>query len=383
MSLCQIMPISAFMSTNLNSQIECYQRLGQRIMRTLGSPMISVEVHPDALYENISIAVELFTKYAGYTQEYIIFDSNLYEYNKGIRLDHLFTVANSNFTTAQTLQNYKIGPDPDFVVEIPEQLYVSLSAIPQSYFSSASSLSSSVPEEGITKFQIIDKSSYAELTAFNTELVDLFQASPQKSLTTQCTSQEDVESFNNMFDYDVMDYRKVMSVIDFEEGSSTGVNSLFTLEQTLAQQSYYAYSLGNYGFDLLSWQCAKDWIETREKVLAIKRDWNFDARTQYLRLFPQPKATKFFGIVSCYVERPIRDVIKEQWVYKYATALTKITWGRVLGKISSVQLLGGGTFNASEVLSEGIAERDSLESLLMDGASSGLGDCDPIGMFIG
>ena len=51
-----------------------------------------------------------------------------------------------------------------------------------------------------------------------------------------------------VYDYDVMDYRKVMSVTDFEEGSNTGINTLFTLEQTLAQQTYFSYAMGNYGF---------------------------------------------------------------------------------------------------------------------------------------
>jgi hypothetical protein len=105
------------MSTNLNSKIECFQQLGERIMRMLGHPIINVEIHPDQLYDSISMAVEFFTKYAGYTQEYLIFDSNLYETNKGIRLDHLFTVANTGFTLSQKLQHRHIqnqsqcGPD--------------------------------------------------------------------------------------------------------------------------------------------------------------------------------------------------------------------------------------------------------------------------------
>lgn len=383
MGLCEITPISAFMSTNLNSQIECYQRLGQRILRTLGHPMISVEVHPDSLYENISIAVEMFTKFAGYTKEYLIFDSLLYENNKGIRLDHLFTVASTGYTAAEILQNRKIGPDPDFVVDIPDPLYISLSAIPQSYFITSPTLSSAVPTEGITKMQLLNRATYAELTSFSVDLVNLFQSAPQQTFTIQCSAQADVTSFNNMFDYDVMDYRKVISITDFDEGSSTGVNTLFTLEQTLAQQTYFSYAMGNYGFDLVSWHIMKDWQDTREKVLAIKRDMHFDERTQYLRMYPQPKNTRFYGVISCYVERPIRDIIKEQWVHKYATALTKIVWGRILTKINSVQLLGGGMFNGDNVLAEGIAERDKLEEQLMDGASSGFGDTDPIMMFLG
>ena len=378
--LCTLTPISAFMSTNLNSQIECYQRLGQRILRTLGYPTINVEVHPDALYENISIAVEFFTKYVGYTKEFLIFDSALYERNKGIRLDHLFTVANTGYTPAQILQNRKVGPDPDFNVSIPDPLYISLSAIPQTYFSTASSLSSSVPVEGIIPMQLINTSTYFELTAFNPDLVTLFKETPRQTFTIACEPQTEVTTFNNMFDYDVMDYRKVMEVISFEEGSTTGVNTLFTLEQTMAQQTYFSYALGNFGFDLLSWHTMKDWQDTREKMLAIRRDIHFDPRTQYLKLYPQPKSSRFYGVLECYIEKPIRDIIKEQWVYQYSLALTKIVWGRILTKINSVQLLGGGMFNGDSVLTEGITEKKELEELLIEG---GYGDADPIMMFCG
>lgn len=379
MSLCEISPISAFMSTNLNSQIECFQRLGQRILRTLGHPMINVEIHPDQLYEAISMATDFFTKYAGYTKEFIIFDSRLYETNKGIRLDHLFTVANSDYTPSEILQNRKIGPDPDFVADIPEQLYISLSAIPATYFSASSSLSSAVPDEGITALQLINKTTYAELTGYSLDLVDLFKATPQQTFTIQCEPQENATSYNNMFDYDVMDYRKVIAITDFEEGASSGVNTLFTLEQTLAQQTYFSYSLGNYGFDLLSWHTMKDWIDTREKLLAIRRDVHFDERTQYLRLYPQPRNTQFYGLISCYVERPLRDIVKEKWVLEYATALAKIMWGRVLTKINSVQLLGGGLFNGDNVLNEGNADKERLETMLIEG---GYGDFEPIMMMV-
>lgn len=374
MSLCQVEPISAFMSTNLNSKIECYQRLGERILRTLGHPMINIELHYDQLYEAISISIDLFSKMAGYTKEYIIFDSGLYESNKGLRLDTLFTVANSGYTPSQKLNDRKIGPDPDYEVTIPTPLYVSLSTIPSAYFTASSALSAAVPSDGITSMQIIDQTTYDLLIEFDAGLSILFQQSYQKPFTIQCEQQEDVNTFNNMFDYDIMDYRKVIDVVSFEEGSSTGVNTLFSVEQTMAQQSYQAYSLGNYGFDILSWHAVKDWIDTREKVFATRRDINFDPRTQYLRLIPQPKNTRFYGVLECYVERPIRDLVKEKWVYEYATAMAKIMWGRVLTHINGVTLPGGGTINGDSVLQEGLSEKKELEELLYNG---GYGDFDP------
>ena len=54
--------------------------------------------------------------------------------------------------------------------------------------------------------------------------------------------------------------------------------------------------MGNYGFDLVSWYTLKEWIDTREKMLAIRRDISFDPRTQYMQMYPQPGSDKFYGI---------------------------------------------------------------------------------------
>ncbi len=370
--LCTIQPISAFMSTNLSSKIQCYQELGARIMRNLGHPIINVEIHPDQLYDAISQACEFFTKYAGYTREYIIFDSNIYEKNKGVRLDHLFTVAKTGFTLKEKLEATSIS-NPDFEVSIRENLYIATSAIPYTYFSSSSALSASIPTDGITEMQVLDSTSYASLTTFSPDLSGYFAVSEKKPLTMRCEPTT-ANTFNNMFDYDVMEYRKVIDVIEFYEGTSSGISTLFSLEQTLAQQTYYSYAMGNFGFDLLSWQTVKLWQDTREKLLAINRDVQFDNRTQYMRMIPEPKDMRFFGILQCYVERPLRDVIKERWVLDYATALAKIMWGRILTKINGVNMLGGGTLNGGEVLQEGVSEKKELETMLVEG---GYGDFEP------
>jgi hypothetical protein len=367
------------MSTNLSSKIECFQELGQRILRMLGHPMINVEIHPDQLYDSISMACEFFTKYAGYTKEYLVFNSNLYEHDKGIRLDYLYTIANTGFTLSEKLNESRI-PNPDFEVKFRENLYISLSDIPYTYFSGSSALSASIPTDGISTMQILDSSSYAQLTAYDPTISELFKLSPQKPFSMQCEQVNNVVKVNNMFDYDVMDYRKVIDVIDFEEGSSSGITSLFSLEQTLAQQTFYSYAMGNFGFDLLSWHVVKDWQDTREKLLAIRRDIHFDNRTQYLRFYPQPKtSSSFVGVLECYVERPLRDIIKEKWVLEYSIALSKIMWGRILTKINGVTMLGGGTINGELVLSEGNADKERLETLLIEG---GYGDVEPILMFV-
>jgi hypothetical protein len=378
--VCEVKPVSAFLSTNLSNKIESFQQLGDRIKRSLGWPLISLEIHQDQLFENIQIAIEMFSKYAGYTQEFLIFDSQLYEKNKGIRLDHLFTVSNSSYTQAQKLAQSPPSPSMGFTAETPSAVYVVTTEVPTSVFASSSSLSS-VFTINMDAFDIIDQTIYSSITSFNTSLSTYFTPTKQRVLTKQ-SEPTTVTTFNNAFDYDIMDYRKVIDVAEFEEGSSNGVNTLFTLEQTLAQQTYFSYALGNFGFDLVSWYTVKEFIDTREKMLATRKDLSFDPRTQYMQMYPQPNVSRFYGVITCYVERPIRDLIKEQWVYKYASALCKIVIGRVRGKFTGVSLLGGGTLN-TDLLNEGITERDILEKMLLEGASPGMGDTDPTLFFVG
>ena len=379
--VCEVLPVSAFQSTNLNNRLETFNDLGDRVKRTLGYPLITLEIHQDQLFNNIQIAIQFFSKFAGFTKEYLVFDSNLYEKNKGIRLDHLFTLAKAGLTDKQKIANSPVWTGADFTVEIPQTVYICTSAVGSSIFSASSSLSS-VFDNGLEEFEIVDKILYDSIITYNTTLSGVFKESVKKGVSLQSQDTTATE-FSNVFDYDIMDYRKVISITDFEEGSNQGVNTLFTLEQTLAQQTYFSYAMGNYGFDLVSWYTMKEWIDTREKMLAIRRDLKFDERTQYLQMYPQPGASRFYGVSSCYLERPIRDLIKEQWVYEYTVALTKITIARVRGKFGGVSLLGGGSLSYTDLLQEGLTEKKELEQMLLTGAAAGMGDADPAMFMIG
>ncbi len=412
---CTIKPLSAFLSTNLNNKIKTYDNLGDRIKRSLGYPLISLEIHTDQLRQNIQIAVEYFTKYAGFTQEYLIFDSDMYESKKGIRLDLLYTVANMNMNGSSTInQDNPLGPSPESIRSYPpmrngqDSVYVATSTLSASFFTGFSGLSTTFAhqtsglEPGLTRYQIFNQTVFDTITAWGANywgtggardasgnLASYLSAGNHGIFkkTTPTTinfegSATDASYYQNVFDYDVMEYRKVVDVCDFEEGSTTGINTLFTLEQTLAQQTYFSYAMGNYGFDLVSWYTLKEWIDTREKVLGIRRDIKFDSRSQYLQMYPEPGGDRFYGVISCYLERAIRDVIMEQWVYEYAMALSMITIGRVRGKFGNVSLLGGGALNY-DILTEGMEKKTELEAKLLEGASPGLGDTDPTLFIVG
>ena len=118
-------------------------------------------------------------------------------------------------------------------------------------------------------------------------------------------------------------------------------------------------------------------------MLSTKRYFKFDERTQHLLLLPEPKEKeRFYGVVSCYVEKPIRFLIKEPCVYQYALALTKITLGRVRCKFGNAQLFGGTSLDTS-ILQEGLQEKKELETMLTSGAATGFGDAAPPMFFVG
>lgn len=328
--------VSTFYSTNLNSRIQAFNDLGVRISRQLGAPLVNVEIHQDQLYENISIAVEMFSKFAGYTEEYLVFDSDLYEQGKGVRLDTLFSLT----------------PDFNFRHDIRNTSINSMYTIGNMVI-------------GDTK---------------NPLAFQVAESDPKGNLPDQL-------SVMNSYDYLINTYRKVIDIRYFEEGSSNGVNTLFTIEQTLAQQTYFSYSMGNYGFDLISWYILKDWMKNREKLLATNRSIKFDERTQYLQMYPPPRTpgsgSRFYGVINCYVERPVQQLIQEQWVQQYSLALTKIAVGHVRGKYTSVNLFGGGQLNYNDVLSQGLKEKEELEKRLYEGSAPGLGDASPVQMLVG
>lgn len=333
MSCSGVEPLSSFYSSYLTSVINGYDRLADRVSRTLGAPLINIEIHQDQMYEFIAIAIEMFTKYAGYTREILVFDSKLYEPGKGIRMDVLFSLtppmtARHPFSNADVAGLYNIGK---MVINKPADPW---------------------------NFQIGDDSSIRPET----------------------------RQLMMNYDYLVQDYRKVIAVKNMEVGASDGVNTLFTIEQTLAQQTYFSYAMGNYGFDLISWYILKNWLDTREKMLALDPVSQFDNRTQYLRIYPEPNTrgntSKYYGVVECFVQRPINQLISEPWIYQYVVAQTKIAVGMVRGKYTGISLFGGGSLNAA-LLEQGMSEKEKLEEKLMTGASSAFGDTDPPMFVIG
>ena len=439
-------------STYLANQVSTYQRLADRISYALGWPIVNLELHGNQIYTNITHAVEFFSKYAGYTEEHLVFDSDKYTRGKGLDIAELLTltpeltatyestieVTTKTTTEVATTTAASFEADsegtfiPLFVFEVDDvavdpseytftvtlndsnaqvskALVIAVSGMhtdnnPSNALSASADVSltqygdvfttsteifevSAIP--GTTTEQV--EGSYtnsvsvgitlgSEMTKAGSVNANRNAVSTDTTTTQQLTTQKPI--IGN-FDDLTRQKRKVIDVWSHNESSSDSLNTLFSIEQTLAQQTYFSYSMGNYGFDLISWYILKQWLETREKMLSTKRYYKFDERTQHLLLLPEPKASeRFYGCVSCYVEKPIRDMIKEPWVFQYALALTKITLGRVRGKFGNAQLFGGTNLDTS-ILQEGLQEKKELEEMMTTGGTTGFGDGAPPMFFVG
>ena len=435
-------------STYLANQVTTYQRLADRISYALGWPIVNLELHGNQVYTNIAQSVEFFSKYAGYTEEHLVFDSDKYTRGKGLDIAELLTLTpeltatydstievttrttsevatttGKNFTadsegTFISLFEFNVG---DAAVDPSEYTFTVTLEDSNAQVSKALviAVSGTTVDGALTESADVSLTQYGDVFTTSTEIFEVSSipgvkteqidgsytnavsvgivlgsemtkagsvnanrnaVSTDATTTQQLTSQKPI--IGN-FDDLTRQKRKVIEVYSHEESSSSSLNTLFTIEQTLAQQTYFSYAMGNYGFDLISWYILKQWLETREKMLSTKRYFKFDERTQHLLLLPEPKTgERFYGCVSCYVEKPIRDIIKEPWVFQYALALTKITLGRVRGKFGNAQLFGGTGLDTS-ILQEGLQEKKELEEMMTTGATTGFGDGAPPMFFVG
>jgi hypothetical protein len=292
-----VLPNSFHGSTTFGSKIKSYDALAQRVRRALGEPLIQIEISSEQIYELIDISIEYFTKFAGTTEEFLIFRSDLYIPRVGLPIGRLLNISPEMYNQE----------NPD---------------------STTSSLSAG-------------------------------------------------------YDFDLGDYRKVVDVYSYAEGNNTGVNTLFTIENTIAQQAYFGQLLGNVGYDLVTWQALKTWLDTRDKVLALTPYLRFDPDTQMLKLIPEPAqsggGSTYFGLVGCRVQKPLKYLISQLWVYRYTLAQTKIAVAHIRGKFTGTNLFGGQTVNYSDLMNQGTKEKDELEKELFTDQI----DRDPIRFFVG
>ena len=261
--VCEIKPVKAFLSTNLNNKTKTFKDLADRIMRSLGYPIVSVELHRDMVFEFISIAIEFFSKYVQ-DREILLFDSRIYEKGKGINIGKLCTIASK-----AAAQEGHVRPENlfnktyDKTIERLERVYIALRDIP------AEELPSTW-DRPVKNCEVITAEQYDEITTYNSSLCGFFKISKKQDFTIEGEKVDNVPTeFANAFDYDLMDYRRCAQVISYDESSNRSPYSLFSIQSVLSAQAFYSYQFSNRGFDLLSFHCLQEFLKTRRRVLAL------------------------------------------------------------------------------------------------------------------
>lgn len=311
--ICEAKPLEVYMSTNLNNKIKTYDDLSERILHFFGYPAVSVsDIHRNQIYDAISIAVERFYKHAGVVKEYLILDSRLYERNKGIPIDKLCTISGvlsrpEDYSTFRTAER---GPEQQ--LNIPDDVYITKGYIPTSHYKIseqeynllARNVSTETLEEikllkvmsqkypdGIEELSIISKDFKDYLVKKFNYVEDFFKKSKDKVFTvggkeTQFVDKDGNETeqmpnreYNKMFDYDIMDYRKVVSVTNYSESGVSSITSLYNFDTSLAQQFFYTNQFNHRSFGLTTWYALHEWRNLYEKLLATKRGFSFNKST--------------------------------------------------------------------------------------------------------
>lgn len=414
--VCKVTPVDAFMSTNLNNRDTTFERLATRILNVLGYPAVAVtDIHRDQLYTAIKMAIEMFTRYGGYTIETMVFDSRLYEPNKGIRLDHLYTIASVGATHKKHGHQGWINRGPDQLLKAANDVYVTRKPIPRKdYFISEDDfnmlkdkckkvdkdllcylrdISRRYPE-GIEELSVISGVLYEFLIESRGHNKDDFKKSRDKVVTEggeeltiymedeKLGRVRDPLHYEKMYDYDMMDYRKVRGVINFVEGTTNTIQSVLSQPMTVSEQAFHVWEFNNRGFGLVERYCLDEFVSMRNKILALEKSWYFDPDTQYFTITPQPRyATPYTAIIEAYVEKPIKHLITDPWVFKYALAIVKTMIGNIRGKWGDIQLTGGGVISGNRMTQEGNQEMEKLEQMIQEKGAFG-GVPRPL-MFIG
>jgi len=89
-------------STTLNSVVKTYDDLTKRVKMQFGWPTVDVELCDQVVYDNINQALEWYSKYAGYTEEFMMFDSRKYVKGMGIKMDDVFSMLGQTYNTEQS-----------------------------------------------------------------------------------------------------------------------------------------------------------------------------------------------------------------------------------------------------------------------------------------
>lgn len=187
--------------------------------------------------------------------------------------------------------------------------------------------------------------------------------------------------------------RKVLGVFNAENAGQGGYfggggDLLFNFDYALLANTF-GYDLmgsrnmlGKQGYDLLTYHMARDFVDMSKKMLRYVT-YQFNPRTQYLKITPEPAGATFDFETSCcdaqvmragnqcyvigvYIEPSVQTILSTYFIKEYVLALAMITLGRIRSTYGGVTLYGGATLDGTQLLTKGEEKAEKLLAELRD-----------------
>jgi hypothetical protein len=184
-------------------------------------------------------------------------------------------------------------------------------------------------------------------------------------------------------------------------GISSGINTLFTIDNFLYNQGMYEalYNYDTTGYSMVSYHIARDFLETVRKYTPDKYNFKYHRYTNQIEIQPAPPTGNALVINDVTYDSPgfilIRAMMIEgsslpgytdtgahenfyesTWILDYATALCKVKLGLIRRKFGNFASLGnvGISLDGDSLVSEGKEEMTELEEeLKLEETYEGLG----------
>jgi hypothetical protein len=130
-----------------------------------------------------------------------------------------------------------------------------------------------------------------------------------------------------------------------------------SLDLAVAQNLFGDRLMGNGDarnrFDLTSYHLAKSYVEHIRKMFRAVT-WQFNPKTQYLKIFPEPKyGSQRCYLLGVYLEPTLNEIINEEFVKNYSLGKALQIIGKIRGRYGAISLVGGATIDGAAAIAEG------------------------------
>jgi hypothetical protein len=178
----------------------------------------------------------------------------------------------------------------------------------------------------------------------------------------------------------------VTDVLSYSSISMGSIHTLFTVENYLFQNGMYDQLLmrgGGDGYSVVSFHIAKEFLETIHRYVVDSYNFIYHKYTNQLEINPPPPSSGVTTIISggvyqentpgyillrtYQIEGTDEDLYSNYWFLDYATAMCKISLGRIRSKFGSFSAVGSNTglqMDGEALLQEGQADIERLEETL-------------------